>query len=83
MARSALTPAYDAYDRRSPLDDSGIDIGLAKEVAPFFGVEDAEKEIESILSTVGNGWRYQAEKCGLDRHAQNAMETAFSLCEDT
>lgn len=75
-------PAGEALALNVSLDDSAIDIGLAKEVAPFFGVEDAEKEAENILSIVGRGWRHQAERCGLDRHAQNAMEPAFALCRD-
>ncbi len=85
-----LSPLYDVNPNpvgeslalNVSLDDSAIDIGLAKEVAPFFGVEDAEKEAESILSTVGRGWRLQAERCGLDRRAQSAMEPAFALCRD-
>jgi serine/threonine-protein kinase HipA len=85
-----LSPLYDVNPNpvgeslalNVSLDDSAIDIGLAKEVAPFFGVEDAEKEAENILSIVGRGWRLQAERCGLDRRAQNAMEPAFALCRD-
>ena len=84
-----LSPLYDvnpnpvgeALALNVSLDDCRIDVDLAKEVAPFFGIENAETEIENILSIVKRGWRYQAEKCGLDRHAQNAMETAFSLCD--
>ena len=84
-----LSPLYDvnpnpvgeALALNVSLDDCRIDADLAKEVAPFFGIENAETEIENILSIVKRGWRYQAEKCGLDRHAQNAMETAFSLCD--
>lgn len=84
-----LSPLYDvnpnpvgeALALNVSLDDSRIDAGLAMEVAQFFGVENAKTEMESIFSTVKSGWRHQAEKCGLDRHAQNAMESAFSLCE--
>ncbi len=63
-------------------DDNRIDIGLAIEVAPFFGLDrdEAAGKAKDMLSAVGRLWQPIAEKCGLNRHAQNEMAPAFSLC---
>ena len=65
------------------LDDARMDIDLAVEVAPFFGIrqDDAWKIARSILDSVKRSWRYLAEQCGITRASQNAMAPAFSLCE--
>ena len=65
------------------LDNPGIDLGLAIEVASFFGLtrEEAGKEAQKILTTIKGQWRYIAAACGLNRDAQNEMAQAFALSE--
>lgn len=67
------------------LDDARMDTDLAIEVAPFFGLDKdkAASKAKDILSTVGRLWQPVAEACGLNRHAQNEMAPAFSLCRHT
>ena len=64
------------------LDDARINTDLAIEVAPFFGIheDEAAKTVEGMISVIGQGWRPIAEKYGLNRQAQMAMEPAFMLC---
>ncbi len=86
-----LSPLYDvnpvpygeSLSLNVSLDDARMDIDLAVEVAPFFGIrqDDAWKIARSILDSVKRSWRYLAEQCGITRASQNAMAPAFSLCE--
>ena len=66
-------------------DDSRIDLGLALDVASFFGLarEKAESMAKKILTTVRGQWRDAAAACGLSREAQNEMAPAFALSERT
>ena len=86
-----LSPMYDVnpvpYGENLSLnvsiDDSRIDPDLAIEVAPFFGIkeQDAVKMARRILETVKLFWRPAAERCGIGRMAQKAMEPAFKITE--
>lgn len=76
------TPEGDSLSLNVNMDDSRLDLSLALEVATFFGLDEDEAQTISsdCLRTVGQSWRSIAEKCGLSKHAQTAMEPAFSLC---
>ena len=65
------------------LDDARMDVGLAVDVASFFGIrqDDAWKNARMILDTVKRLWRPLAEQFGVSRASQNEMAPAFSLCE--
>lgn len=86
-----LSPMYDVnpvpygetLSLNVSLDNPGIDLGLAIEVASFFGLtrEEAGKEAQKILTTIKGQWRYIAAACGLNRDAQNEMAQAFALSE--
>ena len=64
------------------MDDSRIDLDLAIDAAPFFGLttDSAAKEAAAIVQTVGSMWHTVAEHYGISRNAQEAMAPAFSLC---
>lgn len=86
-----LSPMYDVnpvpygddLSLNVSLDDARMDVGLAVEVASFFGISqnDAWKSAKMILDTVKRLWRPLAEQFGVSRASQNAMAPAFSLCE--
>jgi serine/threonine-protein kinase HipA len=82
-----LSPAYDLnpsyYGGGLSLniteDDNSLDMDLAREVAPFFGV--SEKNAETIIGEVHDavsGWRRVASKLGISRAEQELMGRAFS-----
>ncbi len=87
-----LSPMYDVnpipYGETLSLnvssDDPRIDLGLAYEVASFFGLtrEEAESIAHRILTAVRNQWRDIANAYGLNREAQNEMAPAFALSEN-
>ena len=87
-----LSPMYDVnpvpygetLSMNVSLDDSRIDLDLAFEVAPFFGLtqEKAESEARKILTTVRMQWRYIASTCRLNSAAQNEMAQAFALSDN-
>lgn len=86
-----LSPMYDVnpvpygetLSLNVTLDDPGIDLDLAFEVAPFFGLnrEEAERKAQKILTTIRTQWKSIASACGLNREAQNEMVQAFALSE--
>ena len=81
-----LSPAYDLnpsyYGGGLSLNitesDNSLDMDLAREVAPFFGVP--EKDAEAIIGEVRDavrGWRRVASKLGISREEQEMMAKAF------
>jgi len=81
-----LSPAYDLnpsyYGGGLSLNitesDNSVDMDLAREVAPFFGVP--EKDAEAIIGEVRDavrGWRRVASKLGISREEQEMMAKAF------
>ena len=81
-----LSPAYDLnpsyYGGGLSLNiteaDNALDMDLAREVAPFFGVP--EKDAEAIIGEVRDavsGWRRVASKLGISREEQEMMAGAF------
>ena len=81
-----LSPAYDLnpsyYGGGLSLNiteaDNSLNMDLAREVAPFFGV--SEKEAEEIIGVVRDamsGWRHVASKMGISREEQEKMAKAF------
>lgn len=81
-----LSPAYDLnpsyYGGGLSLNiteaDNALDMDLAREVAPFFGV--SEKDAEAIIGEVRDavsGWRRVASKLGISREEQEMMAGAF------
>ena len=81
-----LSPAYDLnpsfYGGGLSLNiteaDNALDMDLAREVAPFFGV--LEKDAEAIIGEVCDevsGWRRVATKLGISREEQEMMAGAF------
>jgi serine/threonine-protein kinase HipA len=87
-----LSPMYDVnpvpygetLSLNVSLDDSRIDLGLAFEVASFFGLtqKEAENSAHIILTTIRSQWRSIAAACGLNREAQNEMAQAFALSDE-
>ena len=87
-----LSPMYDVnpvpygetLSLNVSLDDSRIDLGLAFEVASFFGLtqKEAEKSAHIILTTIRSQWRCIAATYGLNREAQNEMAQAFALSDE-
>lgn len=81
-----LSPAYDLnpsyYGGGLSLNiteaDNALDMDLAREVAPFFGVseKDAEATIGEVRDAV-SGWRRVASKLGISREEQEMMAGAF------
>ena len=81
-----LSPAYDLnpsyYGGGLSLNitetDNSLDMELAREVAPFFGVseKDAEAIIGEELDAVSS-WRRVATKLGISREEQERMSKAF------
>ncbi len=86
-----LSPMYDvnpepygeSLSLNVSLDDPGINLDLACDVAPFFGLtrEKAEEEAGKMLTSIRMQWRYIATDCGLSRAAQGEMTQAFTLCD--
>ena len=83
-----LSPAYDLnpsyYGGGLSLNiteaDNALDMDLAREVAPFFGV--SEKDAEAIIGEVRDavsGWRRVASKLGISREEQEMMAGAFGI----
>lgn len=83
-----LSPAYDLnpsyYGGGLSLNiteaDNALDMDLALEVAPFFGV--SEKDAEAIIGEVRDavsGWRRVASKLGISREEQEMMAGAFGI----
>jgi serine/threonine-protein kinase HipA len=81
-----LSPAYDLnpsyYGGGLSLNiteaDNALDMDLAREVAPFFGVPDTD--VETIIGDVRDavsGWRSVAGKLGISRSEQEKMAEAF------
>ena len=86
-----LSPMYDvnpvplghSLSLNVSLDDARIDVDLAIENAPFFGLKDFKeaKQIAcQILSLVKQQWRPLAKEYGISHAAQDTMAPAFSLC---
>ncbi len=81
-----LSPAYDLnpsyYGGGLSLNiteaDNALDMDLAREVAPFFGVPDTDAEtiIGDVRDAV-SGWRRVAGKLGISRSEQEKMAKAF------
>lgn len=65
------------------LDDSRIDLDLAFETAPFYGLKrvEAEKIAREMLTVIKKQWRDIAAACGLGRTAQQEMAPAFALSD--
>ncbi len=86
-----LSPMYDVnpvpyggtLSLNVSLDDSRIDLDLAFEAAPFFGLGRAEAEgiAGKMLAAIKMQWRDIASACGLGRAAQREMAPAFALCD--
>ena len=77
-------PLGDSLSLNVSLDDARLDIDLALEVSPFFGLDDSEKAAQithQMLDTVKRLWRPLAKESGISRTSQNAMAPAFSLCD--
>ena len=83
-----LSPAYDLnpsyYGGGLSLNiteaDNALDMDLAREVAPFFGVP--EKDAEAIIGEVRDavsGWQRVASKLGISREEQEMMAGAFGI----
>ena len=81
-----LSPAYDLnpsyYGGGLSLniteEDNSLDMELAREVAPFFGV--SEKDAEAIIGEVNDvvsNWRRVATELGISREEQERMGRAF------
>lgn len=84
-----LSPAYDLnpsyYGGGLSMNiteaDNSLDMNLAREVAPFFGV--SEMDAEAIIGQVRNAvsaWRRVASKLGIAREEQEMMAKAFYSC---
>ncbi|MBQ8160012.1 MAG: HipA domain-containing protein [Clostridia bacterium] len=87
-----LSPMYDVnpdpggqmLSMNVSLYDARIDMDLAIEVAPFFGLEDAGEARQTalrILKQVKQLWRPAADRCGIPRDAQKVMAHAFRAAE--
>lgn len=84
----ALAPAYDLnpvpYGQGLSLNinehDNALDLRLALEVAPYFGVTDivAQMEIENICSAVSQ-WEHVAKQLHISREEQERMRPAFKV----
>ena len=82
-----LSPAYDMNPSRNSrglaldVDDSdnALDLDLARSVAPYFRVRDAEatRTIARLREAVA-GWREIAERLGIAAGERNAMAPAFA-----
>ena len=87
-----LSPMYDVnpvpygetLSLNVSLDDARMDLGLALEVASFFGLtqKEAENSANIILATIRSQWRCIAAAYGLNREAQNKMAKAFVLSDE-
>lgn len=85
-----LSPLYDVnpvpYGDELSLnvndESNGIDLDLAIETAPKFGIEmDKAVEIaENMVKLIGENWKNLALKQGLSRAQIEEMRPAFSLC---
>lgn len=83
-----LSPAYDINP--DPMGDglklnisdvdNAQDLGLAKEVAPYFRIDakQADKIIRDIIKVVQQ-WRREAKKMGISPSEQDFMENAFRV----
>lgn len=85
-----LSPAYDinpvatgpGLKLNINEDDNSLDLDLAKEVAPYFRLDEksADKIIEVVLKSVGN-WKKVARKYGISNSEQELMEPAFKFVD--
>lgn len=76
-------PTGDSLSLNVSLDDARIDIDLAIENSPFFGLTDlreARQIAQQILSLVKQQWRPLAREYGISRADQDIMAPAFSVC---
>ncbi|MCD8088646.1 MAG: type II toxin-antitoxin system HipA family toxin [Oscillospiraceae bacterium] len=64
--------------------DSAIDLGLAVETAPYYGISeaDARKMAEDICATVRDNWQLLAARNGLGRSAIEYMRPAFAVADE-
>jgi serine/threonine-protein kinase HipA len=81
-----LSPAYDMNPNPDSLglaldiddNDNALDLDLARSVAPYFRVKDAEAlRITTRLHEAIAGWREIAAKLGIGRGEQDTMAPAF------
>lgn len=75
------TPSGDRLSLNVSEGDNRIDLALAIEVAPYFGLSRsaAEQKAAAICQTVQSNWMRVAERVGLSRGAIEYMRPAFSL----
>lgn len=87
----SLSPAYDLNPNPQGLglslnisqEDNRLDLDLAREVAPYFRLDEAAAEtiIAQVCATVRN-WRKYASHLGIPRSEQDEMAPAFARAED-
>jgi serine/threonine-protein kinase HipA len=87
-----LAPAYDmnpvhgadGLSLNISESSNAQDLGLLREVAPFFRLKakEGEKIIKEVTSVVRQ-WRKIASKVGLSKAEQDRMESAFRVCEES
>lgn len=88
-----LSPAYDltpdvfgtGLKLNITENDNSLDMNLVREVAPYFGIHNAENIITDVRAAVegsgrwhGFGWRNLATRIGISRYEQDQMASAFS-----
>jgi len=64
-------------------EDNRLDLDLAREVAPYFRLDEAAAEtiIAQVCATVRN-WRKYASHLGIPRSEQDEMAPTFARAED-
>lgn len=64
--------------------ESRIDMKLAREAAPYYGLSENEADsiIESMKSLVRDNWRLLAQKYSIPRSEIQQMEPAFFTCRE-
>ena len=81
-----LSPAYDINPTQNGTglelniseDDNALDLGLVREVAPYFRLK--EKEVNSIINTIKKNvgqWQQIAMDLGIPRNEMELMQNAF------
>lgn len=82
-----LSPAYDINPVETGTglslniseQDNALDLGLAREVAPYFRVsEKRANEIIDVVKKSINQWKALAEKYGISKSERNSMAKAFT-----
>lgn len=82
-----LSPAYDINPVETGTGlslnisekDNALDLGLAREVAPYFRVsEKRANEIINVIKKSINQWKALAEKYGVSKSERNSMAKAFT-----